>query len=199
MAFENRIGRTKFLTIYLITGVCGTIAYSLMNPDSTITLVGASGAIFGILGAFAYAYPMEKVLMPIPIGIMFITRVRVITAAIIFALVETVVIWLSIEDQIAHTAHIGGLAAGLALSAFFVKKTPSVKKVETDVAALKDLVKTEREKKLLKRIQEADVPEVRDAWLSLLLKDLKCPRCGKKLSVDKDVICPCGYRAQIKK
>ncbi len=198
MAFENRIGGKKFLMIYIATGVCGTLTYSLVNPSSDVPLVGASGAIFGILGAFAYAYPMDKVMMPIPIGIMFIARVRVITAAIIFALFETVVVLFVVEDNIAHAAHIGGLASGLILSALFIKKRPLAQPSKighkTDYTLLENLVKTEREKKILERVRVADVPEIRDAWLSLLLQDLRCPECGKKLHVNKDIVCKCGYK-----
>ena len=203
MAFESRIGRKKFLMIYLATGVCGTLIYSLANPGSAIPLVGASGAIFGILGAFAYAYPMDKVMMPIPIGIMFITRVRVITAAIIFALFETVVVMFAVEDNVAHAAHIGGLASGLILSALFIKKRtleqPAKTGYKADYISLENLVKTEREKKILERVREADVPEVRDAWLSLLLQDLHCPECGRTLHVGKDIQCKCGYKKNFMK
>ena len=60
MAFENRVGWKKFLIIYLISGVCGTLTHSLLNLDSVIPLVGASGAIFGIMGAYAFSYPQDK-------------------------------------------------------------------------------------------------------------------------------------------
>lgn len=199
MAFENRIGGKKFLMIYLATGVCGTLTYSLVNPNSDVPLVGASGAIFGILGAFAYAYPMDKVMMPIPVGIMFIARVRVITAAIIFALFETVVVLFVVEDNIAHAAHIGGLASGLIISAIFIKKKSIIKPIEKDFMLLKNLVKTDRQRKIFDRIKNADVPEVRDAWLSILVKDLNCPKCGKKLHFNNDIVCDCGYKERYKK
>jgi membrane associated rhomboid family serine protease len=56
MAFEQRIGAKKFLIIYIISGICGTLTHSLMNIGSDTLLIGASGAIFGIMGAFAFSY-----------------------------------------------------------------------------------------------------------------------------------------------
>ena len=117
IAFEQRIGPKKFLTIYLITGVCGALTHALLNLNSNIPLVGASGAIFGILGAFAYAYPRDEVVMPVPIGIMFIMRIKVIYATILFAILETVVVIFSVQDSTAHFAHLGGLVSGVLLAA----------------------------------------------------------------------------------
>ena len=116
MAFEQRIGAKKFLAIYLITGVCGALTHSLLNIGSDTVLVGASGAIFGIMGAFAYSYPRDEVVMPVPIGIMFIMRIKVIYATIIFAAMETLIVWWeSLGDTVsstAHFAHLGGLISG---------------------------------------------------------------------------------------
>ena len=57
IAFEERIGRGKFLLIYLVTGVCGALVFSVVNLGSPVVLIGTSGAIFGVMGGFAYAYP----------------------------------------------------------------------------------------------------------------------------------------------
>ncbi len=128
IAFEQRIGAKKFLLIYLITGVCGALTHSLLNIDSPIPLIGASGAIFGILGAFAYAYPRDEIVMPVPIGIMFIMRIKVIYATILFAVFETIVVMFSVQDSTAHFAHLGGLASGVVLAA----DTPQEQDRETD-------------------------------------------------------------------
>jgi membrane associated rhomboid family serine protease len=122
IAFEQRIGRKKFLVIYLITGVCGALTHSVLNLGSWVPLVGASGAIFGILGAFAYAYPRDEVVMPVPIGIMFIMRIKVIYATILFAVLETVIVMFSVQDSTAHFAHFGGLVSGVVLAAVLIGK-----------------------------------------------------------------------------
>jgi len=212
MAFEQRIGAKKFLTIYLLTGVCGTLTHSLLNIGSTITLIGASGAIFGILGAFAYSYPRDEVVMPIPIGIMFITRIKVIYAVILFAAFETFIVWLDVEDTTAHFAHLGGLISGVVLAALLIQgrgkemKTPMQKihydsnmpqnPPKADFTNLKKLAETSEQKELLSRIEKETVPQVGEIWLEHFLEKAKCPKCGKSLNhFDKKIWCEnCGFK-----
>ena len=127
MAFEQRIGGKKFLIIYLITGVVGALTHSILDLGSWIPLVGASGAIFGIMGAFAYSYPRDEIVMPIPIGIMFITRIKVMYAVVIFGIMETAIVWwetgVGQQSNTAHFAHLGGLISGFILAAILLRGT----------------------------------------------------------------------------
>jgi len=198
IAFEQRIGPKKFLLIYLITGICGAITHSLLNIGSMIPLIGASGAIFGILGAFAYAYPRDEIVMPVPIGIMFIMRIKVIYATILFAVFETVIVMFSVQDSTAHFAHLGGLASGVILAAVLLgnraeKQTQTtsarpldymqIKKVDAiNFSHLTKLVKTPEEKKILQRIEKENVLQVRDMWLEHFLEKVTCPVCNRPLS-----------------
>jgi len=206
IAFEQRIGPKKFLLIYLITGVCGALTHSLLNIDSAIPLIGASGAIFGILGAFAYAYPRDEIVMPVPIGIMFIMRIKVIYATILFAVFETVIVMFSVEDSTAHFAHLGGLASGVILAAILLrnraeKQTQTTSIRPTDYMQIKKddtinfshltkLVKTAEEKKILQRIEKEDVLQVRNMWLEHFLEKVTCPVCNKPLNhLDRKIWC----------
>jgi membrane associated rhomboid family serine protease len=206
IAFEQRIGRKKFLAIYLITGVCGALTHSLLNLGSWIPLVGASGAIFGILGAFAYAYPRDEVVMPVPIGIMFIMRIKVIYATILFAVLETVIVMFSIQDSTAHFAHLGGLASGVVLAAVLIGKKAEktkqsntagspdymqIKKSDTiNFSHLKELVKTPELKKILHNVEKENVLQVRDMWLEHFLEKVTCPVCNKPLNhFDRKIWC----------
>jgi membrane associated rhomboid family serine protease len=205
IAFEQRIGRKKFLIIYLITGVCGALTHSLLNLGSPILLVGASGAIFGILGAFAYSYPRDEIVMPIPVGIMFITRVKVIVGVIIFAAMETVIVFLGNPDSTAHFAHFGGLASGVILAALLIgrqgdrlKKTEGMASYDTtipksdtiDFSHLKDLANTPDLKKMLQRIEQETVRQVRDMWLEHFIEKATCPVCRKPLNhFDRNIWC----------
>ena len=206
IAFEQRIGPKKFLLIYLITGVCGALTHSLLNIDSAIPLIGASGAIFGILGAFAYAYPRDEIVMPVPIGIMFIMRIKVIYATILFAVFETIIVMFSVEDSTAHFAHLGGLASGVILAAILLRnraekqtQTTSsrpmdymqIKKDDTiNFSHLTKLVKTAEEKKILQRIEKEDVLQVRNMWLEHFLEKITCPVCNKPLNhLDRKIWC----------
>ena len=212
-AFEQRVGMKKFLIIYIVTGMCGAVTHALINLQSSTVLIGASGAIFGIMGAFAYAYPRDEVVMPIPVGIMMIIRrVKVIYAVLLFAAIETIIIWLSVKDNTAHFAHIGGLVSGVILAAALIKKGGSEhtrpsdtiyydsyqmqKPRKIDFSTLKKLARTTEHKDMLSRIEHETVPQVRDIWLEHFLEKIPCPQCGKTLNhFNKKIWCEhCGYK-----
>jgi len=197
IAFEQRIGAKKFLAIYLITGVCGALTHSLINLGSTTLLIGASGAIFGIMGAFAYSYPRDEIVMPVPIGIMIIMKIKVIYATIIFAALETVVVMFDVQDTTAHFAHLGGLVSGAILAALLIKSRgekgqsgetiyydahTKQKSKKINFSNLEKLAETREQKEMLKRIESETVPQVKDIWLEHFLEKAKCPKCGKALN-----------------
>lgn len=213
LAFEQRIGWKKFLIIYLLTGVCGTLTHSLLNLGSSTILIGASGAIFGIMGAFAFSYPRDEVVMPIPLGIiMVLRRIKVIYAVLIFAALETIIVWFDVPDNTAHFAHLGGLVSGVVLAALIVgskragmKKSagtiyydsyapPKIRKI--NFSNLKKLATNIEMKDMLNRIEKEDVPQVRDIWTDHFLEKTKCPKCGEKLShFDNKIWCEnCDFK-----
>lgn len=217
MAFEQRVGWKKFLTIYLLTGVCGALTHSLLNLGSRIVLIGASGAIFGILGAFAFSYPRDEVVMPIPLGIIMVfRRIKVVYAVIIFAVMETVIVMLDVQDTTAHFAHIGGLVSGVVLAAIIIKNKrtgtgitastdtiyydlyypPKLRKI--NFSALKKLAKNPDLVDELKRIESENVPQVREVWIEHFLDKAKCPKCGDKLkNSDRDIWCEnCDFKTK---
>jgi membrane associated rhomboid family serine protease len=215
MAFEQRVGWKKFLTIYILTGVCGALAHSLLNLGSGIVLIGASGAIFGIMGAFAFSYPRDEVVMPIPLGIIMVfRRIKVVYAVLIFAAMETVIVMLDVQDTTAHFAHIGGLVSGVVLAAIIIKNKkagkessasvetiyydsyPSPKLRKINFSALGKLATNHDLEDELKRIENETVPQVRDVWLEHFLERTKCPRCHKALNhFDGKTWCEdCGFK-----
>ena len=200
IAFEQRIGMKNFLVIYIVTGVCGALTHSFLNLGSATVLIGASGAIFGILGAFAYSYPRDEVVMPIPLGIIMIfRRIKVMYAAVLFAVLETVIVLYGTQDTTAHFAHIGGLLSGVILAAILVGKQgektkqsdatdvyydPSLvpKKKKINYSTLRKLAITPELREMLNRIENENVLQVRDIWLEHFLEKTTCPICGKPLS-----------------
>lgn len=111
---EQRWGSKRFLTYYLVTGIGAGIIQELVwfcmygAIDAPLVTIGASGAVFGILLAFAWLFPDEKMFLlfvPIPI------RSRVFVA--LYALCE---LWLGVHtptgDNVAHFAHLGGMLFG---------------------------------------------------------------------------------------
>ena len=110
---ETYFGGKKFLTFYLVSGVIAALLYILTsNINSTnvdIPMVGASGALFGVLAFFAIIHPNEKLyLFLIPIGIKAKWAIGVLIA---------IELGLSLHsdpnDHVAHMAHIGGALSGL--------------------------------------------------------------------------------------
>ncbi|MEF8847529.1 MAG: rhomboid family intramembrane serine protease [Candidatus Thermoplasmatota archaeon] len=216
MHFEERVGWKKFLGIYLISGVIGTLTHSILNLGSVTSLIGASGAIFGIMGAFAFSYPHDKVVLPIPLGIIMIfRRIKVIYAVLLFAVIETVIVIVGVQDSTAHFAHLGGLAGGVLLAALLVGKKhkrnsrrgpqkiyldnfekPLSKKVNYE--NLKELADTKELKEMLKRIQNENVEQVRDLWLEHFLEKTSCPKCGNKLNhFSGKIWCEkCGFKTK---
>jgi len=211
LPFEQRIGWKNFLIIYLVTGVCGALTHSLINLESAVPLIGASGAIFGIMGAFAFSYPRDEVVMPIGIGIMFLTRIKVMYAVIFFMAVETVIVWLDVPDGTAHFAHLGGLVSGFILAALILRKQKTHTKLgktiyydsfseqrpkEIDMANLKKFATTQELKEMLNKIETETVPQVKDIWLEHFFEKAICPKCNKPLyHFEGKVWCEhCGFR-----
>lgn len=114
---EDRIGHVKFLIFYLVCGIAAALAQGLTAPDSPVPLVGASGAISGVLGAYILFYPRARVMALIPLG--FFMRMTYLPSIVflgIWFLIQLLVGIVSIGAKgggVAYFAHIGGFAAGL--------------------------------------------------------------------------------------
>ena len=63
---EDRLGHLRFLTFYLLCGFLAALSQLFLDPDSTVPMVGASGAIAGVMGAYLVLYPHSRVLMLFP-------------------------------------------------------------------------------------------------------------------------------------
>jgi membrane associated rhomboid family serine protease len=213
IAFEDRIGWKKFIVIYLLAGICGTLAHSALYLNESTILVGASGAIFGILGAFAISYPRDEVLIAIPIFILFIRRIKVMYAAFIFATMETVFVFLGTQDNTAHFAHIGGLIGGAILGVIIIRSDKThtkegktiyydsfslQKKKDIDYAKLNELATTPKLKEMLQKIENETIPHAQDLWLEHFLENAKCPKCGKTLDhMDRGIFCEnCDFKSK---
>ncbi len=185
--FEYRVGVKKFALIYFLGGMIGNIFYSIARWGSHIFLIGASGAIFSILGAFAVAYPKDEIVVFMPLIFM---RMKVITAAILMALLQIFLIvmeeYIQFYEKIAYLAHLGGLVGGILLSIVFIRGEEKVLDIGWD--SLESLAITQKQKEIFKKIKEADLPDVKEAWLSKFLEITKCPRCNGKLIKEEGVI-----------
>src|SRR6266498_4862843 len=82
---ENQLGTVNFLTFYLATGISACLAHMLMEPDSSSPLIGASGAISGVLGAFFISNPRARITLVLePALIYFLRRLIIRPPAWVF-------------------------------------------------------------------------------------------------------------------
>jgi membrane associated rhomboid family serine protease len=113
---ERAMGSSRFLAFYIICGVGSGLFHTYTTPDPSITAIGASGAIFGVLAAFAILFPFRMV-------ISFIGFIPIPLPAIVFVGLSvwfaTVYVITGANPHIAHTAHIGGFLAGFFLTLLF--------------------------------------------------------------------------------
>jgi membrane associated rhomboid family serine protease len=120
---EDRMGRVRFLLFYLACGVAAVFAQALPAPETRVPMIGASGAISGVLGAYLLLFPRARVLVLVPIG--FILRVIRMPAVWVLGLWFGVQLIASLmapagEGGVAFRAHLGGFVAGLALAPLFL-------------------------------------------------------------------------------
>jgi len=120
---EDAMGHGKFLLFYLSCGVAAALAQALPDPHSTIPMIGASGAISGVLGAYLLLFPRARVLVLIPLGF-FLYTVRwpasiVLIGWFLLQLLNNALVAGTQTGGVAFRAHLGGFVAGMILVAFF--------------------------------------------------------------------------------
>ena len=125
---EDAMGRGRFILFYLLCGLAGAFAQVLMNPSSTIPMVGASGAISGVLGAYLLLHPYARVLTLVSFGwfidVVEIPALVVLGFWIVIQLLNGLLTFTFEGGGVAWFAHIGGFGAGMLLIPFF--KNPFV-------------------------------------------------------------------------
>jgi len=192
--FEDRIGSRAFLRIYFISGIIGSLvtgSISVLNETGLETInIGASGAVFGIMGGFALLYPRDEI--PMLLGPIFMHRVPVLLATLVFIGMETLYVGLGTEDGIGHGTHMASFIAGVFLAPYFTSK----KEVETNPEiGLERLVKlsgiTKKGNYELQMIKDSDEPELIDAWLDKFWELQECPDCGEPVNM-QGVCSDCG-------
>jgi membrane associated rhomboid family serine protease len=115
---EDSMGRVRFILFYLVGGLVASGAQFAIDPHSTVPLVGASGAISVVMGAYLRLYPWGKVLTLVFL-IFFFTIIEIPAAFLLVAWIGLQIV-LGIVDpgDIAYGAHIAGFAFGFAVAGF---------------------------------------------------------------------------------
>jgi membrane associated rhomboid family serine protease len=126
---EYRLGRLGFLFWYLVTGVAATLFFALFSPRSSVPLVGASGAISGVLGFYFLWFPRNTVrmfvfLFPFFMNVVAVPARIVLGVYLILDNLLPFVLASSDGSGVAHGAHIGGFVAGLT-AAWFLDRRPA--------------------------------------------------------------------------
>jgi membrane associated rhomboid family serine protease len=121
---EDSMGRLRFLAFYLVCGVAAAMAQVLSAPSSIMPMVGASGAISGVMGGYLVLYPRVRVFTLVPLGI-FVTSVALPAWAMIgYWILLQVLGGLGSTTEaggVAFWAHVGGFAAGALLIRIFAR------------------------------------------------------------------------------
>ena len=212
------MGGKRWIAIYIVGLVGGNLAWIISHPDSAVPAIGASGAAFGILGAYMACWPEDKIEFPL---IFMIRAWPVWLIAFVRLGLEIFQIY-SIqsgtagETNIAHLAHIGGFFLAYALARPIARGAPSPigltgqpmggSSVSDQIriqatARMGDLgndpwtvagkpLEGRAERVLMKLREEGDELETRRAWLEELAENTICPVCGGEvLTVDDRGVC----------
>jgi membrane associated rhomboid family serine protease len=122
---EDTLGKGRFLAFYLVCGVAAASAQVFLDPESAIPMVGASGAIGGVVGSYLVLHPKAPILAfnMLPLLWLFFGLVLVVPAWVIALLFVGQNVMLALRDaagfgagSIAFAAHLGGFFAGLVLT-----------------------------------------------------------------------------------
>ncbi len=202
---EQRLGGRRWLVVYFIGLFGGNISWVLTHPDSISPALGASGAAFGLLGAYMACWPNDRIEFPL----LFFIRAWPVWGIAAFRLGLEVWNMYQIEagqsaTNVAHMAHVGGFMLAWALARPIARGAPSNLDDSTDISiagsaaskAARDAAKarmgslesdpwTEAGKpldgeaaRILNRLRdEGDELETRRAWLEELSEQVICPVC----------------------
>ena len=126
---EDRMGALPYLVFYLLSGLAAGLLQTTLTPGSSVPVLGASGAIAGVLGAYIFLFPRARVVTLVPI-FFFISLIEV--PAIIFLgfwffsqlFSGLASIGAQAAQGVAWWAHIGGFAVGLVLCSLFSRRPP---------------------------------------------------------------------------
>ena len=133
---EDLMGHRRFIVFYLLCGLIATYTQWYFSQELVVPVVGASGAIAGVLGAYFFRFPYARVVILVPIlffplffeipaiaflGVWVIMQLHEMTTAAMFA---------SMASQTAWWAHLGGFAAGALLHPLFIDRAETVEIIE---------------------------------------------------------------------
>ncbi len=133
---EDTLGHGRFLVFYLLSGVAAAVVQTVMNPDSAIPMIGASGAVSGVLGAYLLLFPYATILTLVTFGFFFrFVHIPAVVVLGFWIVLQFISGYLSASAAalgrgegggVAWFAHIGGFLAGMVLL-FLMRPRQSVR------------------------------------------------------------------------
>jgi hypothetical protein len=209
---EQRLGGRRWLAVYFLGFIGGNLAWVLSHPDSLNPAIGASGAAFGLLGAYMACWPEDKVEFPL----LFFIRAWPVWLIVFVRLGLEVWQMYSLqsgtagESDVAHMAHVGGFFLAYVLARPIAKGAPSsldsidgdatqsqrtqalLSKAKQSMGGLDDdpwfaadkPLEGEAARILLRLREEGDELETRRAWLEELSEHTICPVCDGEMKTE---------------
>jgi membrane associated rhomboid family serine protease len=124
---EARMGGIRYLVFYLLSGTSAGLLQALILPSSTVPMIGASGAVAGVLGAYLILYPRSRIASLVPIFFIFTLVELPAFVFLVFWFISQLYSGLfSLQGSaggIAWWAHIGGFIFGIFIAFFFRRRT----------------------------------------------------------------------------
>jgi membrane associated rhomboid family serine protease len=128
---EDALGHARFALLYFVCGIAAALSQVATNPQSTLPMIGASGAISGVLAAYLLLYPRSPITVLNPIPILWLFWGLFLLFPAWFVILEWFVVnlWSALQPSrgssgVAFAAHVGGFVAGLVLLPLLRKRAP---------------------------------------------------------------------------
>ncbi|NLT38745.1 MAG: rhomboid family intramembrane serine protease [Methanomassiliicoccus sp.] len=199
---ETRIGKGRFALVYFVSGIVGSMMAALyfiiIEPAPAIFMMGASGAISGVVGTFLVLYPRDEI--PMFVGPIFLPRVPIWVSALSWVILGIFLVLL-LPSNVSWQAHLGGFIAGMLIGLVLGRRVEVEIRKESaprDYSKLEALATTPQLKNALENIRDEAHKDVREVWLEYFAEHSQCPKCGGKMKYRKDhLICQCGEVIEI--
>jgi membrane associated rhomboid family serine protease len=149
---EERLGSRSFLYLYLISGISGALLSLIMGPSAAV--LGASGAVFGVMLAFAWFWPNEPI---------YIWGIIPIPARMLVIITTVLTLWSGlggVRSNVAHFAHLGGYAGAWLYLKWLDRKRQDFRKRATATPPVRELKFTKRPDVDLAKVHEVNREEV---------------------------------------
>ncbi len=206
---ELRLGNRRFILLYLIGGLGGSISWVIFNQGSSVPALGASGAAFGLLGTYLACWPKDEIEFPF----ILIRKWPISMIALIYFGLEVArafsVYGMGEWSNVGHIAHLGGFLICYLVARPIAKNGPTplnvidsgpsqggihsalqnqkrnlMKSLESDPwKNNNDKMDTKLQNVLEKLRIAGDEIETREAWMEKLVTIAKCPTCNEQIIV----------------